>query len=808
MRLRSIRLHPFGRFTDRSWDLAQQLVVIHGPNELGKSTLRQAIVHTLFTPTNLTPGRFKETVQPWLPLPGGDHAQVELTFEHGGSTWTLGKRWGAGQASRLSDGTTTVADPKKVQSLLGDMLGHGEATFTHVLFTGQAELEQTLQTIEKNAADIRDVRDLLKAGAAAAADVDEQRLRRAVNERIDKAFGRWNDDRGRPERQSGQEKVLANRWINGVGTILKAWYAWQDVVAEQDDVLAIEREIDGVSREVGEAEGRLAAATGFVATYGPLRADLHERSLLDERVGRLTEQAATLAEIYRNWPRAEDAIAEWGRRGSELDERHRKLQAELATAKKRSEGAAVRASFGRLESAKQAWEQAEADAGRLPDPGPERSATIRRLEAAITAAEAVLAARSLSWRIESRGTSDVTIERGRGPGEMLPVGPAGLSGTAEARVRMVAGDITLTVDSGGDDVDAMFAALAADRERLARELQACNAPTAADVAIMAEKRRDAAARAAERKASYEGALGGRSFDELAAAIKGLDGLAATRDVTTIESELEQVRSGLAAGKSRAEEHQKAIDGWKQSHTDRDALEDRLLETKRTLKEAEAARAALATLPEEFDTPKTLIEKLDAAQADQLAIQRLLTEKQGKFVELTIRLGERRSQELAERAEAAERRFARARTEGRAYLRIRQELERIAADAGEDPLRAFGDRVASMFSRITGGAATLEFAGQLPAQVVRGPVALPPDRLSHGGGGALALAVRLAMAEAYLAHGGGFLMLDDPFVHFDPGRMAIAAALLRECAEKAQVLFFTCHDHHAAQLVPGKDPAVT
>jgi uncharacterized protein YhaN len=84
-------------------------------------------------------------------------------------------------------------------------------------------------------------------------------------------------------------------------------------------------------------------------------------------------------------------------------------------------------------------------------------------------------------------------------------------------------------------------------------------------------------------------------------------------------------------------------------------------------------------------------------------------------------------------------------------------------------------------------------------VVRGAVSLPPDRLSQGGSGALALAVRLAMAEAYLQGRGGFVMLDDPLVHFDSDRMAVAADVVRTFSASTQVLFFTCHDQHAARL---------
>lgn len=137
-------------------------------------------------------------------------------------------------------------------------------------------------------------------------------------------------------------------------------------------------------------------------------------------------------------------------------------------------------------------------------------------------------------------------------------------------------------------------------------------------------------------------------------------------------------------------------------------------------------------------------------------------------------------------------------EGRSYRRIRQELDRITANPETDPLQPFGEKVAAVFSRITGSEVTLAFTGQLPAQVVRARCHCHRSD-SHTAAVALALAIRLAMAEAYLAIGGGFLMFDDPLVHFDPQRMAIATQVLREVSEAAQIIFFTCHDHHAERF---------
>jgi DNA repair exonuclease SbcCD ATPase subunit len=801
MRLKTIRLHPFGRFADESWNLEEPLVVVHGPNEQGKSTLRQAIVHALFTSTALTPTQLKKTVGPWVPLPAGDHAAVALTFEHGGATWTLEKRWGGGRSSRLSDGTTSFADPEAVQEQLALMLAHGEATFRHVLFTGQAELERTLDAIEAHAGELRDIGELLRAAAGGEADVDERRLRQRLEERIAAAFGRWNDQRGRPEPQNGQERGIANPWKNGVGEILAAWYGWQTLVAEHDDILRVEREIDRLSGEVARIEQSIAEAAGFLERFGGMRVGVTARGEWTERVKRLEGDEAAMQAAFQHWPQAEAAVDAWKRQRDELKVQLEPLEAELANARKRDGAAAARHTFKTIEAAKQKCEQAEAELGMHPDPGQERLEAIDRLEKAITAAQNTLAARTLAWRIEAEQGGTVVVERGGSASETVAVGPEPIAGTAEARVRVVAGGVTLTVESGGDDVAAVFESLARDQESLARELAACNAATADAVRVNAARHRDARTAAANRKTVYQGLLGPTTFEQWAAEIKAIDDLPHARDVAVIEGAIASARTKLAEGEARAATHEQSIEAWKKKYANHGEVGTQLLEVRSLLARARQELAALPALPEGYDSPAAFVGAIDRAQASQLAGQQQLTAKKAEAAELTGQLGDRRSEDVAERAEAEKRTFERARAQGRAYLRIREELERIMADREEDPLEGFGERVSEFFARITGGAVALEFDGQLPANVVRGAVSLSPERLSHGGGGALALAVRLAMAEAYLGSGGGFVMLDDPLVHFDAARMAIAADILREFSERAQVIFFTCHDHHAARLRP-------
>ncbi len=800
MKLLGARLHPFGKFADASWDLTRPLVVVHGPNEFGKSTLRHAIVHALFTPTNLTAARQKQTIMPWFPLPTGDHAAVTLTFQHAGRTWTLDKHWGAGNACRLSDGTSTIADPGAVQSQLAAMLAHDEATFRHVLFTGQAELEQTLAAIKANSKTLRDIRDVMKLAADATGDVDEQKLRQVLDAKIAGAFSRWDQTRDRPERQNGQERDCRNPWKKEVGTILAAWYAWQRLVEERQAILSIEQDIDRSNLEVAAADREIREHDAFVQRHGNLRSALADRAQLEERVPRLEQQVAAMREAFGAWPLAQASVEAWGRQRPDLEASLTRLRQEREHAEARRTGAATAAAFERIAKAQEAWEAAAKLAKSFASPGAAKLAELARLERAITRAESVLAARTLSWRVESESPATVSITRGSDPPETIPLGPDGASGDAAALVAVRAEGLTVSVASGTDDVASLLASLAADRQNLVDLLASCGASSPEAVRLADARARDADAAAANTKQVLEGLLQGKSMADWEAAVATLAALPATRDLAAIDAEITACQSQRATGDAVAAKHAEAMAAWSTKYTDMESLGVCLVEAQSELKKAKDRLAAMLALPPGFETVKAFLEALDEAESKRRGAERRLSVAREELAGLTAKLGDGRSEDVAEAAECAKRVYERALATGRTYLRIREELDRITTESGENPLSAFVAKVAGLFSRITGNPASLGFeGGQIPTSVVRGEVALAPEQLSHGGAGALALAVRLAMAEAYLAEGGGFIILDDPLVHFDAERMAVAAEIIRQFASHSQVIYFTCHDHHAEAL---------
>ena len=71
----------------------------------------------------------------------------------------------------------------------------------------------------------------------------------------------------------------------------------------------------------------------------------------------------------------------------------------------------------------------------------------------------------------------------------------------------------------------------------------------------------------------------------------------------------------------------------------------------------------------------------------------------------------------------------------------------------------------------------------------------PDRLSRGAQDQLYMAARLALVDSLFPHTRPPILLDDPFVHFDPVRLTAAIDMCCEMSETRQILLFTCGQHY-------------
>ena len=125
MKLRNLSVNQFKRFTEPTHlgEIGDGLNLVVGPNELGKSTLLDALRAVLFE-------RYSSKARPIIALQNdrsGAAPVVELVFEIGGDEYALTKRFVKNSYARLQcpDGTLLEADA--AENRLRSLLGFAEA---------------------------------------------------------------------------------------------------------------------------------------------------------------------------------------------------------------------------------------------------------------------------------------------------------------------------------------------------------------------------------------------------------------------------------------------------------------------------------------------------------------------------------------------------------------------------------------------------------------------------------------------------------------------------------------------------------
>ena len=797
MRLISVRLHPFGATTDHTFRFANSTTVIHGPNEAGKSTIREALLHVLFTPTNLTPKRGDTRMRRWYPLPEGDHCRVTLVCEAAGESWTVTKTWGASAASSLSSQLHgSIADATAVQSRLNELLRFNEATWRHILFTAQAELANTISELKDNSESVDSLRSALSTATRISGDIEPTRLASALQARIDDFFSRWDDDLARPEGGRGIE----NPWKREVGRVLQAYYRQEEARRDYQMAANYEVEVDRVNLGLRNLNHRVVPLRIVVADARALRGDASQRETLEERRKRRTTEVTQLATEYGDWVSAEHATSN----GAILEEAQRQLDLldeELRHARHRELSSQLTRDFEAIQRARKELDAAEEQLRNAPSIDEPTFTELRELEASLAETQIRVDAQTLAIRLEATAPCEVTVQRGsREPEAIRVTSESAWTTDAAGRVIVSSGDLRVTVQSKQADVDALLDTLQRDTDRRDTLLQECECASMSDV----EKARADCDRIKGELATCRvvltRALKDKSPEAWQAEMADLAAIPSTRSTEFLEAEQRKQSDVVARLRLTWDQATDRVKVLQAAHKSRAQLEEKRFEAASDVKQIERELSALGSLPAGFESAAHF---LVALKENEDELERLIDERrelEGQQQRLVGSAPARTAEELREELDMAERAFSLTIEEGRSYTRILKTLNEISHSSESDPLSAYRTRLEEGFAALTQNRYQgMSLDGTLPKQVSGPNGSIDVGWLSHGTHGSLALATRLAMAEAYLDGDEGVIVMDDPLTEMDQGRRASAIEAIVAFGAKHQVVLLSCHDLHVAEL---------
>jgi uncharacterized protein YhaN len=200
--------------------------------------------------------------------------------------------------------------------------------------------------------------------------------------------------------------------------------------------------------------------------------------------------------------------------------------------------------------------------------------------------------------------------------------------------------------------------------------------------------------------------------------------------------------------------------------------------------------ALATQETDPDPEPGLGDAEAPRELERLREERAQTEARLEVLESAGRLPAEVELELVEN-EAA---LALARERDWALQLAIETLENVAAQAHRQIAPQLNARLGELFARLSRGTHTHVHLDEdlTPRVRVTGEALADAGSLSGGAADQLYFALRITAGEL-LARGGERLplLLDDPFVQYDPERLGAALDLVVELAGEHQVLLFTC-----------------
>jgi hypothetical protein len=297
-------------------------------------------------------------------------------------------------------------------------------------------------------------------------------------------------------------------------------------------------------------------------------------------------------------------------------------------------------------------------------------AELKGIEPEIVAVHVQIAAQKLTARLLSKRTLTLGIQRGAEAPETLSLQAAEpWEGEAAGKFTLEMEGLSLSVESGTADVNALFAKLEREQQRRDELLKTLMVESLAHAEQADRDRQKIVAEERLKKEFYQRALQGRTEEEWEASMADLAALPDTRSVEVLEGAKGSLQKREIELDQQIRIEQERSAKWVVEHVSPDALTDKMIAKTAELQTAQGQLAGLPALPEGFDSVTSYLQELSIKEdiVDRLHID--LSELKLKQALLAGVSQKQTAEELQAEFEIQEREFNRQKLVGEALLRI-------------------------------------------------------------------------------------------------------------------------------------------
>lgn len=784
MKIKNISCTQFAGVLDCNVSFTDGINVVYGKNESGKSTLVNLISRTLFQTARLDRRSHKDFFELYFPTArkgsslAGDFADGKISFETENGTYTLSKEWGTDSRSTLSTPDGVIRDQKTIDSILRETLLYGEGVYSDMLFSSQRNTDISLQTIldaSKKTDAKQEITDAVSQAFAESDGISVDAIEQAINSKIDEIAGKhWDFDRNMPIRKAG-------RWSNGLGEILKAYYALEDAKAVLDEISRLEAEADRSANDYTKKDAALRAAEYAYSKFNAFAGQLAVQSERRKTIKRLEAELFKITSILSAWPTLSENL-----------EKAKALQSEMAS----------RELIDKYEAAKKIADELKAigsESLNLPCPSDDELIQVKTAQRNITALENKLCGMNLNAAIKMLGGNTVKVTSLH-TGNVIDITDENVSITEAVQIT-VPGVMEMQLSPANVNVTSIKSQITEQKAIICAIFEKYKVNSTDSLENLAKKIATAKSKAETANNRLSILLGTTSFDTLETEVKSI--------TATIRSE-EQIKTDILTLCTTADvskfitAKETVLDGYVAEYGSINNLKAKAFDLEAELKKAKDSVSVAEDIPAEYLTVSDPDAHLAALQSDfkfkQSLREAALTAKTSDASKLES-FKENFSGDPASEALKAETAFEEQKSLLHHWLHIAEVFKAQKENIRDNPMQDLADSFTHYLSVISGGKVSSEFpeTDKLNMNIYSENRLLDYGKLSEGTKETVSLAFRLAVLDHLFPSGGGVIIFDDPFTDMDSERTAQACVLICECAARHQVIFLTCKEEYLSML---------
>lgn len=780
MKITNISCTQFAGVRDRNLSFADGINVIYGKNESGKSTLVNLISRTLFQNARLDRRRDKDFLELYFPSSRkgssmkGDFVDGKLSFKARNGDYTLTKEWGEGSRCTLSSPDGIVRDQHKIDEVLREVLLYGEGIYRDILFSSQRNTDISLQTIldaSKKSDAKQEITDAVSQAFAETDGISVDAIEQAITAKVDEIAGKhWDIEREAPVRKAG-------RWTNGLGEILKAYYALKDAKDVLEKISEHEAEAERKAEDYADKDNAVYRAKEAYDRFNIYASRLAVQSERRKTVERNEKELEKIEKVLANWPESTDNL--------EKAQALKKEKNSRETLDKYEEAKAINDKITQLNII-----------ANLACPTTSEFKQLKSAQCRLDSLENQLCGMNITAAIKMLSGNSMEIISLR-TGETVDISD-GIAAITEAVQIIVPGVLEMQLAPADVDVTSIETQIAEQKKALADIYAKYSVRSLDELELLAKTISDSKMKLDNANSRLDSLLGLNSFAELETTALAITATIRTKE--EIESDISALcgRTDISAFITKNET---VIDGYIADYGSINDLKAKAFDLAEELKKARDSVSGAEDIPAEYldiSDPDAYRKKLQIDLEDKSkSRESALTAKTSAANKLESYKENISGDPIAE-AEKAEQKFEETKSLLAHWLHIEEVFQAQKANIHANPMQDIADRFTHYLGVISGGKVSSDFpeADKLNMNIYSDSTLLDYGKLSEGTKETVSLAFRLAVLDHLFPEGDGVIVFDDPFTDMDMERTEQACELIKECAQRHQVIFLTCKEEYA------------